>query len=60
MVKGLFIDDVFKVNRPIEFMMQSQEQSEYLIGEDEASNVVEGATRDIEVSARPILVLWRS
>jgi hypothetical protein len=57
MVKGLFIDDVFKVNRPIEFMMQSQEQSEYLIGEDEASNVVEGATRDIEVSARPILVL---
>jgi hypothetical protein len=41
----------------IEFMMQSQEQSEYLIGEDEAYNVVEGAKKDIEVSVKPILVL---
>jgi hypothetical protein len=57
MVKGLFIDDVFKVSRPIESMMQSQEQSEYLIGEDQAYNVVEGAKKDIKVSAKPILVL---
>lgn len=45
------------MNRSIEFMMQSQEQNEYLIGEDEAYNVVEGAKKDIEVSPKTILVL---
>jgi hypothetical protein len=57
MVKVLVIDDIFKMNRSIEFMMQSQEQNEYLIGEDEAYNVVEGAKKDIEVSPKTILVL---
>ncbi len=33
MVKVLVIDDIFKMNRSVEFMMQSQEQNEYLIGE---------------------------
>jgi hypothetical protein len=46
MVKCLFIDDVFKVNRVHDAISRT---SEYLISKD--------AKKDIEVSVKPILVL---